>query len=85
MAKSFGDDGIEDQYAVSTLENSAEYSSSPIAPLLMVNKNTHRGHARTGIGESKPLHWDPRTDAERVIVRTIAVAEKTRAGKSHRG
>ncbi len=40
MAKSFGDDGVEDQYAVSTLENSAEYSSSLIAPLLMVNKHT---------------------------------------------
>ena len=40
MAKSFGDDGLEDQYAVSPLENSAEYSSSPIAPLLMMNKHT---------------------------------------------
>lgn len=39
MAKSFGNDGVEDQYAISAFENPAEHSSRPIASLLMVNKD----------------------------------------------
>ena len=84
MAKSAGDNGIKDQHAGGALQDATEDRSSCIAPLLRWTK-AQRGHARNGIGESKPLHCDPRTDAERVIKRTIAVAEKTRAGKPHRG
>jgi len=42
MAKSASDDGVEDQYAIGTLENSAENSSGSVASLLMVNKHAER-------------------------------------------
>jgi len=45
--------------------------------------NMHRGHAKTEMGDSRPLHSEARTDAGRVMIKTIAVVEKMRAGKSH--